>query len=276
MIEVQIKNEEIYEKLKKSSSYHSDITKVCSFRDEMRDLLDNYHLDYIRSGTTLDKPLLTIVSRKVMKLEGATPEMLHYVGVRSEYDPTIPLRYMGEVHQLIQQNLVECTEKFKEVYSPMSYRNKINDLICANVKFYNRGKLTDFVDGNLTIQSLNIPKCKEKTIFYKQMYLSVLSPQMMVGKTSEIKCVNDNGEPILLKFYIKNELLKSIAFEGNKISILTTKVTESYNSLMVTDPIIVPKGLELPEEIMYSPPSRAIPADLYRNALYEFLYRYNA
>lgn len=281
MIEVQV-NPEIYDEVKMYASYHSDITHVCAFRDELIDLIKNYGIEIEKDEESEQKrPVLTIQGKNVMKLEDAPAEMLHFVGVRSEFDPTIALRNMNYVHKLISSNLVQLDSKFKELYSPMKYRSKINELVCANVKFYGKGKLTDFIDGDLTIQSMKFNECNEKSISYKQLSLTVKEPIVDEGKIWTIKCETYNERikrAVLLKFYSKSNLLRSIAFKGNKIGISTTKVLQDkeYN-YVINDPIILPNpNFTMDEDIMLTPKTRAIPVDLWRNALFEFMYRYDA
>lgn len=277
MIEVQIKSKELYNELKQYASYCSDLTLVCSFRDELSDLLKEYGVAFEEIKKEKTTPTLTITGRNIMKLENAPAEMLYFVGVRSEYDPTIPIRCMNEVRLLIKNGLVNRTERFNKLYSKIGYRSKIHDLISANVKFYGKGKLTDYIDPDATIQSLKFNDCVEKPIIYKQMKIKILTPLEKKDKWDEFTGKNQSGNRVVLRFYNRSIILKSIAFKGNEISIATTKVlVQSNDDHVVYDPIILPEGLNLIKDIMYSPKSRAIPIDLYRNALYEFLYRYEA
>lgn len=277
MIEVQIKNKELYHELKQYANYHSDLTLVCSFRDELGDLLKEYGVSFEEKEQEKTIPILDITGRNVMILKNAPAEMLYFVGVRSEYDPTIPIRCMNEVSMLIKNNLVELAPKFKNLYSKLSYRSKISDLIAANVKFYGKGKLTDFIDANLTIQSLKFNDCVEKDIIYKQLDLKVTSPIIKQSKYDEFNCVDKFGNNFILRFYNRSLILKSIAFKNNEISVAATKVfVQDNDDHIIYDPIILPKGLQLIKDTMYTPTSRAIPIDLYRNAMYEFMYRYEA
>lgn len=277
MIEVQIKSKELYNELKQYANYHSDLTMVCSFRDELSDLLKEYDIKFEEKEKEEKIPTLTITGRNIMKLEGAPAEMLYFVGVRSEFDPTIPIRCMNEVTMLIKNGLVERTDKFNRLYSKLGYRSKISDLLAANIKFYGKGKMTDYVDPSLTIQSLKFNECTEKPIIYKQINMKVLTPIEKKPKYDEFTGEDTYGNKIILRFYNRSVILKSIAFRGNNISIATTKVAVQDNDdHIVYDPIILPEGLTLIKDIMYTPKTRAIPIDLYRNALYEFKYRYEA
>lgn len=277
MIEIQIKDEKLYYELKQYANYHSDLTKVCSFRDELADLLKDKGLEFNYENKNKIKPLLDIQGRNIMKLVNAPAEMLYFVGVRSEYDPTIPIRCMHEVSLLIENNLVDLSDNFKEVYSKLSYRDKISELISAKVKFYGKGALIDFIDPDLTIQSLQINDCKEKDLAFKQLSLEVTEPIEELAKYHEIKAIEPStGHKYTLRFYSKAIILKSIAFKGNKINISTNKIIEQNGSYVVYDPFILPKGLMYIKDVMYTPPGRKIPVDLYRNAMYEFMYRYNA
>lgn len=283
MIEVQLKVKEIYEELKRYAIYNSDLTQVCSFRNELAPLLKEYNIEFdqenCEDSKTKNKPILTITGKNIMKLVNAPAEMLHYVGVRSEYDPTIPITYMSEVKKLIDSNLVTVDDKFKNLYSKMNYKSKIKDLICANVNFYGKGKLTNYIDENASIQSLKINNCKIKEIAVKQLKLKVLDGLNTDNKYHEIKCkISDSKttQLIVLRFYNKTNILKSIAFKSNIISIITNKITEeNQNYLVIYDPIIIPEGLNIIKETVYTPDNRSIPVELYRNALNEFIYRYN-
>lgn len=284
MIEIQIYEKELYDELKQYAIYSSDLTHVCSFRDSMSDILKSKGLVFEEVKQEIRKPLLTITGRNIMKLEHAPAEMLYFVGCRTEYDPTIPVRFMNEVRLLIESGLVEVSDKFKEVYSKMGYRNKINDLVCSNIKFYGKGKLTDFIDGDLTIQSLKLNDLREKPIIYKQMHLIVEDALTDQVKYVEMKCKTYNPDKcgtipehnVTLRFYVRNPLLKTIAFKGNKISIATSKITEGKNNnFVIYDPFIIPQGLNYTKDIMYTPKTRTIPVELFRMAMYEFICRYN-
>lgn len=278
MIELQITDEKLYNELKQYANYNSDLTRVCAFRDELSELINSFGIEVSceKKEVTNKKPILTITGRNVMKLDGASPEMLHFVGVRSEYDPTISIRFMDEVNKLITNNLVDVDEKFKKIYSKLSYRSKISDLISAHVVFKGKGNLLDHVDGALTIQSLKFNEVVETKINYKLFKLKVKSA-LGDGRTGDIECqIINSTKSIILKFYNKPQILKSIAFQGNEISISAAKVSEDkQGNYVVYDPIILPKGLEMTENIMFSPKGRKIPIDFYRNAYYEFMCRYN-
>lgn len=284
MIETQFKNRELYNEMKKYAIYSSDITMVCAFRDELADLLisENVEFNYDKDHKETDnkeKPILTIEGKNIMKLINAPAEMLHFVGVRSEFDPTIPIRFMDEVSKLVDNNLIKTDEKFNKLYSHLSYNSKVNDLVCANVKFYGKGKLTDYLDGNSTLRSLNVSEHKETPVMYKQMSLKVMEPIQEKDRTSYITCKLINEIPerkVILQFYNPTILLRSIAFRGNLINISTTKVIENNDeSFTIINPIILPNGLNLTDDVSISPKSRSVPADLWRNAYYEFMYRYN-
>ena len=181
MIEVQINDLEKYEELKKYASYNSDITHVCAFRDEMSELLGSFGINYnaqqnkkdIENNKTII-PTLSIQGRNIMKLENASAEVLYYVGVRSEFDPTIPIKNMFEVNELIKNNVVQIDDKFKKLYSPIGYNAKIGDLISANVRFYKIGKLTDYIDKDSTIRGLNFAAAKEIKVQYKIFKIKIL------------------------------------------------------------------------------------------------------
>ncbi len=284
MIEVQIKNEELYKRLKQYAIYSSDLTHVCSFRDELEPMLQESGIfdifrDERNRKMSSSLPKLTIVNGNVMKLEGAPAEMLHFVGVRSEMDPTIPVSRMHEVHLLVAAGLVEPDERFKRLYSRLGYRDKIESLVCAKVRFRELGKLTDYIDPSATFQSMKFNDCREKPLVYRQMNVKIVKALEPKEKWDEIVCqTTDTAKPqrIILQFYNRPIILKSIAFLENRISIAFSKITETpYGSLRTIDPVILPKGLEFIKDVAVGPKSRQIPADLWRNAYYEFMFRYN-
>lgn len=281
MIEVQIKDKELYERFKRYASYSSDITQVCSFRDELESMLTENGIGGIfKSQNTSKKslPLLTITGRNIMKLEGAAPEMLMFVGVRSEFDPTIPLKYMEEVGMLVKNKLVQTSKKFDELYSKLGYNDKISSLVCANVKFSKIGKLTDYIDGDLTMRGMGFNDPKETDISFKQAEVRIVSP--LKQSTSRYEYVNaqlldGSNNWINLRFYAAPIIMKSIMFEENRINIACRKITEDTNGTLTTiDPLILPRGLNYFNVKSVGPKTRQIPADLWRNAYYEFMFRY--
>jgi hypothetical protein len=296
LIEVQIKEKELYERLKGQASYCSDLTQVCAFRDEMLEVLQESGVDVDHRYAKAIKPkepVLTIVQKNVMKIVDGSAEMLYFCGVRSEYDPTISVRFMHEINLLLNAGLVKTDEKFREVYGKLGYRDKINALVCAKVKLQGKGKLVDFIDGELSLQSMKFPDVKEKEMLYKQMLVKVIrrpndnstdSSVVLEGdryhEAFAVECTKE-GVPIpnrmiCLRFYNRPVILRSILYEGSKINIACRKITELHGDVLSTyDPLVIPNGLDLRKDVAYSPPNRSIPADLYRNALFEFQCRYN-
>lgn len=298
MIEIQIRDEQLYCSVKQYAEYSSDLTRVCSFRDEMAPLLQEVGIQVeVKNPVKKELPVLTIKGKNIMELKNAPAEMLHYVGVRSEYDPTIAVTMMHEVSILVENHLVQCDERFKELYGKLGYRGKIQQLVCASVKFYGKGKLLDFIDGGLSIQSLNFPDCKTKSIPYKQLRVKITE---LNGKWDDLSLQADGdvvkheakwdevhgfqcdsqGAPmkdgkIIIRFYQRPIILRGILFKGNRINILCPKISETDGSLLTYDPIIIPDGLKMREDVMITPPNRKIPALLYRNAYDEFKLRYN-
>lgn len=281
MIEVQIKDRAKYNELKQYAGYSSDLTQVCSFRDEIAPILEENGIAFDKPEVSKDKPKITIQGKNIMKLVNASPEMLYFVGCRTEFDPTIPVRYMDEVVQLIEQKLVVRTKRFNEVYSPIGYRAKISELVCGGVKFYGKGRLYDFIDKDLTFQSMNFNSCKENKIYYKQMKVRVLEPMEDKGKYMQVKA-SYGKQPVIIRIYggKTNNLLKSIFYKNHEVNIATSKVTDADISggktLMVFDPIILPEGMHYRYASVFTPPNRKIPYDLYRFARSEFMYRYTA
>ena len=168
MIEVQIYNEEVYKRLKPMASYASDLTRVCAFRNEMLDTLHEYGVDVdVETVHAIrdmhETPTLTIVNTNIMKLKNASAEMLFFTGVRTEFDPTISIRYAAEISMLLKSGLVKADSKFAELYGKLGYRDKINELVCAKVKTQ-KGKLVDIIDGDLTIQSLKLTRSEERRV----------------------------------------------------------------------------------------------------------------
>lgn len=284
MIEIQIKDEKTYNALKVYASYSSDITRVCSFGDGFEPTLKEYGLTDIYRGddaklTSGSLPTLTIVRGNVMKLEGAPADMLAFVGVRSEFDPTIPLRNIEEVGLLVKNKLVKPTDSFNALYSKMGYRAKISDLVCAKVKFSRfGGSLLDFIDGDLTINSLKVNDPNVKPIPLKQVKVRVTGTLEAKDKFDQVMCKmeDSSGSNIILKFYNRPAILKSLLFPGNIFTIACPKITEAYDETLQTiDPIITPAGLDYISTANVGPKSRQIPADLWRNAYFEFMFRYN-
>jgi hypothetical protein len=298
MIEVQIKDKALYERLKEFSSYHSDLTGVCAFRPELFEMLKENGVEMDEAAVNevnAKKPLpsITIVKKNVIKLENAPAEMLYFCGVRSEFDPTVSVRFMHEIDLILRNRLVRVDKRFLEVYSKLGYRDKISTLVCSKVPFKGKGKLIDFIDGSLTLQSMKFPDVAKKDIKYKQMLVKIIShpsnnptESLVVlegdryNEAYAVECNRDGiplqGKLICLRFYNRPLILKSILFTGNKINIACQKISEiNGDTLMCYDPLVLPKGLSLDGDTAYSPPNRSIPADLYRNALFEFQCRYD-
>lgn len=275
MIEVQL-NQDDYNKLKKYASYSSDRTLVCAFRNELKNKLDELNIDYDKEQIINEPTILTIVNGNCMKLENATLDVLNYVGARSEFDTTISVRFMHEVKNLIDNNLVGVDDKFSEVYSPMTYRSKIKDLVCAKLRFQGRGRLIDYVDPEATIMSLKLNDTIDKHIAYKQLELIVETPFKKENKERYFtsKCRDSQNKMYDIRVYSINPVLNSLFIKDNKVNIITTKISFANGKNTIYDPTILPNGLNIISEEWKRPRTRQIPAELWRNAYWEFMYRY--
>lgn len=287
MLEVVVKDEKVYQELKSMAVYASDLTHVCAFRDSMLQMLldRGVELDMEALDDQESIPELTLVDGNVMKVVGGQPELLHFLGVRSEFDPTVPLGSMENVHRLLEAGLLKPDKKWLELYKKMGYRDHIKDLVCSKVRFHGKGKLLDAIDGSLTVQSLHFPDAKVKEIPMKQMVLRVVRKVEDVdnerfSQANAYQC-DRNGQPVqelkvVVRFYNKCPILSSIFWQGATVTVSTGKVQELHDgTLVMYDPIVLPRGLDLKQDTMVSPPDRKVPADLWRNAYYEFMCRYH-
>lgn len=301
MVEAQLNNEQ-FEHLSRYALYSSKNTLVCSFNDRMISMLKSNNVDFVHldeNGFPISEnvyiqmkravPTISIVRNKVMLLQNATPEIMHFCGIRSESDPTVPLSHVGRVHMLLKEGLLNADEKFADLYTPMGYRGKIKDLICAEIKFYGKGRITDFIDGDLTVQMMHFVDAKVKEIMYKCMSVeavvpdSVETPMVETGRSNTVylmeldKDGKRTGFGIEAQFFSTPAILRSIFLPGWCGRIACSKIREGRNDkvLNVTDPIILPNDLVMHSEEFVSPPDRKIPADLWRYAYYEFNMRYD-
>ena len=275
MIEVQL-SEKDYKTLKKYASYSSDRTRVCAFRNELRNKLDELNINYDKDQIITEPTTLTIVDGNCMKLNNATFEILNYVGARSEFDTTVSVRFMHEIKTLIDNKIISVDDKFNNVYSPMTYRSKIKDLVCANLKFYGKGRLTDFIDPDATIMSLKFNDTIDKHIAYRQLHLHVETPLKKHDKERYFTaiCHDDNNKMYDIRIFSTNPVLNSLFIKDNSFDIITNKIKWNNGKNVIYDPIILPKGLNIISEEWKRPKGRQIPADLWRNAYWEFMYRY--
>lgn len=299
-IEVQLEKEK-YEDLKQYAEYASDLTRVCSFPSKLKMLLVEHGVEFDGHGAVKEeKPILTITGRNIMKIENGEPELLHFLGCVSEFDPTVPLDYVDRVKMLIDKKVIIPDKKFRDLYSKMNYKSKIGDLISGNVKFYGKGKLIEYIDPELTMRSMNFSTYTEKEVNYKFMSVKIVQrtafpdehdadgnsnkriPTMHEGsKYNEIWAVEldkkgrETYNEIILRFYQRSPLLKGIFFQGNIVKIAAVKFAEEDNKLKTYDPVILPGGFVLSKEIVSTPPDRKIPLNLARNAYSEFLLRYD-
>ena len=299
MIEVQIRDEEVYQKVRQYASYKSDLTHVCAFRDELAPLLFDMGVDVPRSEAErvvreADKPYLTITSGKVPTVRNAPAEMLHFLGVRSEFDPTVPMHAIHQLHQVLKWGMIKPDKEFHSVYAKMGYRNHISELIAANVRIPGKGKLVDLVDGDLTVQTLGFGQVEPKVSSFKNFLLKVRMHHSTLNDPNPLAVVEldryweaeayecgrdgraDMNRIVTLRFYNRPIVLKSILFDGNRINVAAQKVTEIREGVLaVANPVILPAGAKMLQDVWYTPPNRKIPADMWRAAMDEFLLRYD-
>ena len=274
MIEIQIKDEKLYKKYKEFSSYHSDYTKVLELRDEMYDALIDDGLHVEKEQIEYQKPVFTIQGRRIMKILNATPEMLYYLGVRTINDTTIANQDMRQVYELASQGLVDVDEKFRNVYSHLGYRNKINELICSTLYYRDSGRLTDQIDGVSTIQSMKLPDVVERDIPIHEKEIIISGQIVDYKKTWVITGKTKEGENVRITFYNKPQVLRSIAFPGHKINIAFPKAEFDKGTYYITDPLILPKGFKIfPYKGYRSPNPRKIVSLHFLNAYWEFKIR---
>lgn len=275
MLEVQITDKKLYEKYKEFASYSCDYTGVLELREE---LLESLKSDGVKIDENLieraEKPILTIQGRRIMKILHASPEMLYFLGVRTMNDTTIANQDMRQVYELISQGLVDVDEKFKNVYSYLGYRNKVNELICSTLYYRDSGRLTDYVEGTSTIQTMNLPDIASRDIEIHEKEIVITSQIIDYKRTWVITGKTNDGDMVRITFYNKTQLLRSIAFPGHKITIAFPKADFRKGTYYLTDPLILPKGFSIfPYKGYKSPKPRQIVSLHFLNAYWEFKVR---
>lgn len=310
MLEAQLTKEQL-SILGGYAIYKSEITGVCSFNDRLMNLLQSMGVPFqildsegfpvnmdgdqetipdtslAQTVLKVEKPLATIVRRNVIKIEHATPEVLHFCGVQSEYDPTISVRDVGQLHALLKSGVVKADQSFEQLYAPLNYRGKLQDLVCANVGLKGKGKLLDYLDGTLTFMSMKFNDRKEKITQLKCMDVEAVVPKNGDGVVQaaergvnvylmELKGGHRSGQGLIAHFYSVPPVLRSIFVPGAVVHLGLYRIREGKNGVLLTDdPVIFPDGLQMDEMTFVSPPNRSVPADLWRNAFFEFQMRYD-
>lgn len=297
MLELQVSDENVYKKLKEYSIYHSDRTHVLLISDKFKEMIKENAISHYQEYNELgkidneikgSKPILTIKGKNIMELVNASDSMMHFVGIRSASDPTIPIVYTSRVLKLIENDLIELDDKFQKLYYKLVYKNKINELVCANVKFSRIGRLTDYIEGELPITSLKFgsidkknPKTgeslatyKEVKINYRQLQLELIERYNTDGYIKCKICNSSSNQVVLIRFFTKVPLLRSILYKGATINVAASKIRENRDyDWVIDEPIILPEGLDYREDTTVTTIKRDIPADHFRNAYYEFVLR---
>lgn len=305
MIEAQLTQEQ-YDLLSGYAAYSSPMTRVCSFGDRLSHLLKEQGVSFqfldaegfpLEEWRTVDswghfvpsqqKPVATIIRKNVIKIEHASPELLHFCGIQSEYDPTVSIRDLDRLSLLIKAGAVQTDEVFEKTYTKLSYNNKIESLVCANVSLRGKGKLTDYISANLTFRSTTFNAPKEKPLHFKLMDVEAVVPKNGEGTVQaadrgvlvylmELKNGKRTGQGVIAHFYTAPPILRSIFVPGSVTTIGIQKLKEDSRGVFLTDdPVIFPSELKLNDMVWVSPPDRKVPADLWRNAYHEFQLRYD-
>lgn len=290
MVEVQL-NQALYDALKSYAGYHSDVTRVCAFRDSLVPLLLEHgvpleHDCRMRVGVDR-KATISVVQGKVMKVDHAEPDMLLFLGCGSEMDPTVSIFDIQQVKILLDAGLLIPNTDFLELYGPMTMSGHVGELVCSGVRVRGTGRLVDFLNKSATLQSLNILDAKVKPVNILTVHGEVQPLPGGDGHVNGDRYVSatvkaENGIRVEARFFSRSPLLLSELRPGNRITLGVTKVVERMEKTgdgreqevwYVSDPMFLPRGLRLECMDFLSPSRRGVPAALWRCAVHEALLR---
>lgn len=281
MLEARITDDDdLYERLKKFSTYHSDLTKVLELPDNCYNMVpDRYVTLFEQEGKF--KYEITYKSN-AFYFKNIDDSLRLYLGIYLPYSKSVPVKQTQHIYNLIESGVAGRDSFFKKVFSPISSSDKISILntynsitrVRVNGRYNKFDKsLADVRCGDL-FKNVTVKSTPVKTIECKV----VTCDSRLTNKNKKpyldiaLEYFNDNGVKSRLNFsqFGNINMLQRILSPGATVSILV-KEDGSFHSF-------VPNGMEITsiDTVSQGKESKKLykmPVAMFRILYYEYLIR---
>lgn len=282
MIEVQIKNEELFNKFKQMASYSSELTGICSFNENMLELLESNGVLIDQNQIKEKQQAIITMNGNVMEVKNSTPEILAFLGNKSETDYEISVFYMDRVHMLILAGILEPDEKFKNFYSRVEDTDDLSILLYGNKRLQGENAYEIFKE-KLDKETITLADCPFTEEDYRTKDLSYVTDEVTFtsnlelnsnGKGYFVEAVSKNGRKYYITFYIRpTGLQRLIMYKGGSANIAFTSSRSQGVATFISSPEILPEGFNMKLVKMYTPYKRIPKVNTWRALFYEYKYR---
>lgn len=141
MLELQIKDQALFEQLKPHAEYYSNRTKVLTLPENKRNLIpSNYQIDVVNKN-----PELSYAKRKFF-VNGIDEIAKLYLGMYNLAGVSCTFRSIDKLNQLLYCGIVVPDKQFENTFSKLTDDATINDLICSECGFRVNHKLHKYKD----------------------------------------------------------------------------------------------------------------------------------
>lgn len=139
MIELQVKDNMLFEELKQYADYYSDRTHVVSLPESKRHLLpDNYPVNIVSDDMSL------YYNKHNFYISGVDEMAKVYLGLYNIAGTSFSFRSLDKLNDLIEAGVVEGTDELKEDFPKLSKKALVGDLQCSDCGFRVNRKLNRY------------------------------------------------------------------------------------------------------------------------------------
>lgn len=276
MLEVQIKDRELFNKLKEFASYSSEITKVLCLPDSYRNKIP---VEYSVSQVIDDKPVLKYDNEKI-KIEPMTDEIRCYLDMFKNWQYSVSLKSMEKLQSLVDGNAVAIDGSFKAEFNRLSVSAKVKDLSISSKRYKVNGKMFSFSsieDVRLVDLFRGITFTEKKMVSKKIKVIDFANgtdSRMRNRVELSFQCEDDNGDIASKSTYIYKNIdpIMTLLNDSNEVNVLFDK-----NNNIIT---FLPKDMRVNSIKVYSQSKSSkkiakLPVSMFRLAYAEYLIRGN-
>lgn len=276
MLEVQIKDKELFNKLKEFASYSSEITKVLCLPDSYRSKIP---IEYSVSQVINDKPVLKYDNGKI-KIEPMTDEIRCYLDMFRNWQYSVSLKSMEKLQSLVDGNAVIIDGSFKAEFNRLPVIAEVKDLSISSKRYKTNGKMFNFSsieDVRLVDLFRGITFTEKKMVSKKIKVIDFANgtdSRMRSRVELSFQCEDDNGDIVSQSTYIYKNIdpIMTLLNDSSEVNALFDK-----NNNIVT---FLPKDMKVNSIKVYSQSKSSkkiakLPVSMFRLAYAEYLIRGN-
>lgn len=276
MLEVQIKDEKLFDRLKAHASYYSDVTKVLCLPDSFRSKIP---VEYSVYQVMEDKPILKYEDGKI-KIDPMTDEIRCYLGMFKNWQYSVSLNDMERLQSLVENDIFVVDGSFKAEFTRLPSNAKVKDLNVASKGYRTNGKTFKFssIEDVKLVDLFRGITFTEKKVSTKE--IKIVDFAKGTDRTSKerveisFQCEDNNGNIVSKSAYVYKNIdpIMTLLNDSNEVNTLFDE-----NDNIVT---FLPKEMEVDSIKVYSQSKSSkklakLPVAMFRLAYAEYLIRGN-